>query len=98
MRYAFDHFEVPFDLIYKERVRKGNLRGLRRDRDPESGRGRGKSLVFDIEPQSGKPLAYTKSDQFQELGRCTASRKTSRAAWDWKAWSSSTSSWMPAEC
>ncbi len=26
VRHAFDHFEVAYDLIYKERVRKGNLR------------------------------------------------------------------------
>jgi hypothetical protein len=26
VRYTFDRFGVPFDLIYKERVRKGNLR------------------------------------------------------------------------
>ena len=26
VRYAFDKFEVPFDLIYKERVKQGNLR------------------------------------------------------------------------
>src|SRR5262249_32895648 len=26
VRHAFDHFEVPFDLIYKERVKDGNLR------------------------------------------------------------------------
>jgi len=27
VRYAFDHFEIGYDLIYKERIRKGNLRG-----------------------------------------------------------------------
>ena len=26
VRYAFDRFGIPFDLIYKERVKKGNLR------------------------------------------------------------------------
>src|SRR5579864_5695393 len=26
VRYAFDHFELAYDLIYKERIRKGNLR------------------------------------------------------------------------
>ena len=26
VRYAFDHFEVNYDLIYKERIRQGNLR------------------------------------------------------------------------
>ena len=27
VRFTFDKFGVPFDLIYKERVRRGNLRG-----------------------------------------------------------------------
>jgi hypothetical protein len=68
VRHAFDHFEVPFDLIFKERVKQGNLRGAY---DviviPNQGRG-AKGLVYDIEPRAGKPLAYTKTDQFQNLG------------------------------
>jgi hypothetical protein len=68
VRHAFDQFEVPFDLIFKERVRQGNLRGAY---DviiiPNQGRG-AKGLVYDIEPRPGKPLAYTKSDQFKNLG------------------------------
>ena len=44
VRYAFDKFEVPYDLIYKERVREGNLQErLRRDRHPEPGRGSGQA-------------------------------------------------------
>src|SRR5262249_2532958 len=27
VRYAFDKFEIPYDLIYKERIKQGNLRG-----------------------------------------------------------------------
>ena len=68
VRYGFDHFEIPYDLIYKERVRKGNLRS---SYDvivmPEQGRGSGKSLVFDIESK-GKPIAYDKTPQFPSLG------------------------------
>ncbi|MBZ5725272.1 MAG: hypothetical protein LAP87_09770 [Acidobacteriia bacterium] len=68
VRYAFDHFEVGYDLIYKERVRRGNLRDAY---DviliPSQGRGGGKSLVLDIEPK-GRPIAYTKSAQFPSLG------------------------------
>jgi hypothetical protein len=68
VRYAFDHFELAYDLIYKERIRKGNLRA---DYDviliPSQGRGGGKSLVFDIESK-GKPLAYMKSAEFPTLG------------------------------
>src|SRR5207247_10444829 len=67
VRYAFDTFEVPFDLIYKERVRQGNLKNAY---DvivfPNQG-GTGKRLVFDIESR-GQPIAYTKSDQFKNLG------------------------------
>jgi hypothetical protein len=68
VRYAFDHFEVGYDLIYKERVRKGNLRD---SYDviviPNQGRGSAKSIVFDVESK-GKPLAYTKSAEFPTLG------------------------------
>src|ERR1051325_11762955 len=28
VRYAFDHFEMQYDLIYKERIRQGNLKGF----------------------------------------------------------------------
>jgi Zinc carboxypeptidase len=69
VRYAFDHYEIPYDLIFKERVKQGNLRAAY---DvivvPNQGRG-AKGLVYDIEPRPGKPpLAYTKSDQFKNLG------------------------------
>jgi hypothetical protein len=68
VRYAFDQFEVGYDLIYKERVRKGNLRD---SYDviviPTQGRGGAKTLVFDIESK-GKPLAYTKTPEFPSLG------------------------------
>ncbi len=67
VRHAFDQFEAPFELIYKERVRKGNLRA---DYDliliPSQGRS-GKGLVYDVEMR-GKPLPYTKSAEFPSLG------------------------------
>jgi hypothetical protein len=67
VRYALDKFEVPFDLIYKDRVRKGDLRA---SYDvivvPNQGRG-GKGLVYDLEPKS-KPIAYTKTERFKNLG------------------------------
>ena len=70
VRHAFDHFGVTFDLIYKERVRKGSLR---RDYDvilvPNQGYGSAKSLVFDVPAApGGKPLAYTKTDKFPTQG------------------------------
>ncbi len=67
LRYAFDKFEVPYELIYKERARKGNLRA---DYDvivvPSQGFN-GKAVVYDID-MKGKPLAYTKTDKFKNLG------------------------------
>ena len=67
VRHAFDTFEIPFELIYKERVLKG---GLRASYDvivvPNQGR-TAKGLVFDIAPKK-KPLDYKKSAQFQNLG------------------------------
>src|SRR5262249_41579535 len=67
VRHALDQFEVPYDLIFKERVKKGDLFS---SYDvilvPNQGRS-GKSLVYDIEPKS-KPLAYTKTDRFKNLG------------------------------
>jgi hypothetical protein len=67
VRYAFDHFEFAYDLIYQEQVRKGKLRD---SYDviviPSQGR-TSKSLVFDIESK-GKPLAYTKTPEFPTMG------------------------------
>ena len=68
-RYALDHFEVPYDLIYKERIRQGGLRG---SYDvivipSQGGRGSAKTLVFDIEPKA-RPLDYKPSAEFPSLG------------------------------
>jgi hypothetical protein len=67
VRLALDRYGVDYDLIFKERVRKGNLRG---SYDvilvPSQGR-TAKGLVFDIEPKR-KPLVYKKSERFQYLG------------------------------
>jgi hypothetical protein len=67
VRHAFDQYQVPYDLIYKERVRQG---GLRQDYDviliPSQSRS-GKALVFDVEPKA-RPLAYRRTDRFRFLG------------------------------
>ena len=67
VRFAFDKFELPYDLIYKDRVREGNLKNAY---DviviPHQG-GSGKRLVFDIDSR-GTPIAYKKSEQFKNLG------------------------------
>ncbi len=68
VRYAFDYFEVPYDLIYKERIKQGGLRGAY---DviviPSQGRGGAKGLIFDVESR-GKAIDYQKSSEFPSLG------------------------------
>jgi hypothetical protein len=67
VRYTFDQYKVPYDLIYKERVLQGNLA---KDYDliliPNQVRS-AKALVIDI-PKADKPLAYQKTDKFKFLG------------------------------
>jgi hypothetical protein len=67
VRYAFDKYEVPFDLIYKERVRQGNLKAAYDVIVIPNQAGSAKRLVFDIESR-GQAIAYRKSDQFKNLG------------------------------
>jgi hypothetical protein len=67
VRFAFDKFEVPFDLIYKERVKKGDLKGSYDVIILPNQAGSGKRLVFDIENR-GRPIEYRKSDTFPNLG------------------------------
>jgi hypothetical protein len=67
VRHAFDTFSVTYDLIFKERVRKGDLaRAYDVIVIPNQGRN-ARAIVLDIEPK-GKPLAYTKTDRFKYLG------------------------------
>jgi len=67
VRYAFDQYETPYDLILKDEVRKG---GLRAKYDvivvPSQGRS-AKTFVFDI-PMTGKPLPYTKTAEYPTQG------------------------------
>jgi hypothetical protein len=76
VRYALDRFEIPYELIYKERARQGRLRT---DFDviliPNQA-GSGKRLVFDIDPVS-RPLAYTRTGEYQNLGMYGASEDIS---------------------
>jgi hypothetical protein len=67
VRYAFDKFEVPYDLIYKERVRKGDLKSAYDVVIIPNQAGSGKRLVFDIENR-GQAVEYKKSDKFRNLG------------------------------
>ncbi len=67
VRHALDQFGVPYDLIYKERIKQGNLRAAYDVILMPNQGGSGKRIVFDIEAK-GKPLAYTKTDQFKTMG------------------------------
>ena len=64
-RHAFDQFGIPFDLIFKERVKKGNLRG---DYDvivmPTQTANR--QAVF--APPAARPVPYMKTDKYKFLG------------------------------
>jgi hypothetical protein len=65
VRFTFDKFGIPFDLIYKERVRKGNLRA---DYDviviPTQNLGR--QQVF--QAPAARPVPYMKGDKYKFLG------------------------------
>jgi hypothetical protein len=65
VRYTFDKFGIPYDLIYKERVKKGNLRA---DYDvivmPTQTLGR--QAVF--QAPAARPVPYLKSDKYKFLG------------------------------
>ena len=67
VRYSLDKFEVPFDLIYKERVRTGDLKGAYDVIVIPNQGGTSKRLVFDVENR-GQPIEYKKSDTFKNLG------------------------------
>jgi hypothetical protein len=65
VRFTFDKFGIPFDLIYKERVKKGNLKN---DYDvivmPTQNAGR--AAVF--APPAARPVSYKKSEKYKFLG------------------------------
>jgi hypothetical protein len=65
VRFTFDTFGIPFDLIYKERVKKGNLKN---DYDvivmPTQNAGR--AAVF--APPAQRPVSYKKSEKYKFLG------------------------------
>jgi hypothetical protein len=67
VRYTFDQYKIPYDLIFKERVLKGDLHA---DFDliliPNQARN-AKALVTDI-PKGKIPLAYTKTEKYKFLG------------------------------
>ncbi len=71
VRYAFDQFGTPYDLILKDDVKKGGLKA-KYDVIIVPSQGSPKNLVFDI-PMRWKPLPYEKSAKFKSLGDYGAS-------------------------
>ena len=92
VRYAFDHFEVPYDLIYKERINKGTCaRAYDVIVIPNQGRGSAKGWCSTSSRKRQAARLYEIALSSRRSG-CMANRTTSPAAWASQAWSSSTSS------
>jgi hypothetical protein len=64
-RHAFDQFEIPFDLIYKERVAQGNLE---RDYDVIVMAVQNITRAQVMQPPSMRPMPYLKSDKYKFMG------------------------------
>lgn len=67
VRHAFDKFGIPYELIYKERLRAGGLAAAYDVILVPNQATTGKSLVFDVQRKAG-PLPYTKDPKFPSLG------------------------------
>src|SRR5262249_33963159 len=67
VRYAFDKFEVPYELIYKDQLRRGDLKSKYDVIVIPHQAGTAKRLVFDIDSRE-TPIAYKKSERFKSLG------------------------------
>jgi hypothetical protein len=65
VRFTFDKFGIPYDLIYKERVRKGNLRA---DYDVIVMPTQNVSRQAVYQPAAARPVPYMKTDKYQFLG------------------------------
>jgi hypothetical protein len=64
-RHAFDQFGIPFDLIFKERVVRGNLKA---DYDVIIMAAQGVTRAAVMAPPAARPQPYQKTDKFQFLG------------------------------
>ena len=65
VRYTFDRFGVPFDLIYKERVRRGNLRA---DYDVIVMPTQNASRQAVFQQPADRPVPYMKGPKYKFLG------------------------------
>ncbi|HEY7473477.1 MAG TPA: hypothetical protein VH679_00590, partial [Vicinamibacterales bacterium] len=73
-RHAFDQFGIPFELIYKERVKKGNLKN---DFDVIVMAAQNINRASALAPPAARPSAYMKTDKFKFLGMYGESPDTS---------------------
>ena len=64
-RHAFDQFGIPFDLIFKERVKQGNLRAAY-DVIVMPTQQANRQAVF--APPAARPVPYMKTDKYKFLG------------------------------
>ncbi len=64
-RHAFDQFGIPFDLIFKERVAKGNLKA---DYDVILMAAQNINRAAVLAPPAAKPVPYMQSDKYKSLG------------------------------
>ncbi len=67
VRFAFDTYEVAYDLIFKEQAKAGDLRARYDVIVIPNQERNGKGLITDLDPV-GRPLAYRKSGKFPSLG------------------------------
>ncbi|MDP9323293.1 MAG: hypothetical protein M3P13_06625 [Acidobacteriota bacterium] len=65
VRYTFDRFGIPYDLIYKERVRQGNLRAAY-DVIVMPTQTATRQAVF--QPPAARPVPYVKDPKYKFLG------------------------------
>jgi hypothetical protein len=64
-RYSFDRLGIPYDLIFKEQVALGNLRG-KYDVIIMAAQSLGR--LASLQPPATKPVPYEKSEKYQFLG------------------------------
>jgi hypothetical protein len=64
-RHAFDQFGIPFDLIYKERVAKGDLK---KDYDVIIMAAQNINRAAVMQPKAARPQPYKKTPKLQFLG------------------------------
>ncbi len=67
VRLAFDRFEIPYDLIYKDQAKQGNLLAKYDLIVIPHQTSSGKALVHES-PKTTRPLPYRKNDRFKTFG------------------------------